>query len=270
VQINDHVKGFALGEQVEVIGVREGMVRVRREDGYHSNIKALPLSMPEAFSVYERKKLEICEGDRLRITCNGRSADNHRLNNKDVHSVDYISHDGKIVLENGWKLDRDFKHLDHGYALTSHAAQGKTVDWVFVAESAQLSTWASDLRQFYVSMTRGRKGSKLYVDDLELVQENVSRRRERPMATEMLQEQAEETRSMEVCAEKREAAEMNVSESLGKWGAREFAMEAKLHKGVDKALEMAYPISEQEAAETMRQMEEAECEHQREMAMEMD
>jgi hypothetical protein len=68
VQINGHVNGFALGEQVEVVGVREGMVRVRCKDGYNSNIRALPLSEQETFSVYERAKMEICEGDRLRIT----------------------------------------------------------------------------------------------------------------------------------------------------------------------------------------------------------
>jgi hypothetical protein len=186
-QINGHVKGFALGEQVEVIGVRDGMVRVRSDDGFHSRIKALPLSEPSKFDIYERDTLEVCEGDRLRITGNGRTADGHRLSNRTVHTVDYIDRDGKIVLENGWRLDRNFKHLDHGYASTSHAAQGKTVDWVFVAESAQLSAGASDAQQFYVSTTRGRKGMKLYTEDLELLIENVSRVRERPMATEIVQ-----------------------------------------------------------------------------------
>lgn len=194
VQINDHVKGFALGEQVEVIyedkcrsqSTDDGMVRVRCKNGYDWNIRALPLSEPETFSVYERDKLEICEGDRIRITGNGKSTNGHRLTNGKIHRVDYISHDGLIVLENGWKLERDFKHVDYGYCLTSHAAQGKTVDCVFVAQTAQLSSCASDLRQFYVSTSRGREGVKIYTDDIELLKENVSQVRERPMATEIL------------------------------------------------------------------------------------
>ena len=258
-QINDHVKGFALGEQVEVIGIRDGMVRVRRKDGYNMNIRALPLSEPECFSVYERAKLEICEGDRLRITCNGYTADNHRLNNRKIYTVDYISHDGRIVLENGWKIDREFKHLDFGYASTSHAAQGQTVDWVFVAQSAQLSSCASDLNQFYVSTSRGRKGVRLYTDDLELLTENVSRRRERPMATEMMQGEAggvvelcPPKEAEEIQAETAKGNEMKISESLGKAKVGEWAMEA-----------------ETELERIMAEKQEQELEQEEEMVMEM-
>ena len=112
-------------------------------------------------------------------------------------------------MENGYQLDRSFKHLDYGYAMTSHAAQGKTVDVVLVAQSAQLSSAASDAKQFYVSTTRGREGLKLYTDSIELLKENVSRKRERPMATEILQDQAE-------AAEKREAKQVRLSVRLGK------------------------------------------------------
>jgi len=276
VQINGHVAGFALGEQVEVIYEKkspdqiadDGMVRVRCKDGYNMNIRALPLSEPDSFAVYERAKMEICEGEKLRITGNGYSADKHRLNNRKTYKVDYISHDGRIVLENGWKIDREFKHLNHGYANTSHGAQGQTVDWVFLAMSAQFSSCASDLRQFYVSMTRGRKGSKLYGDDLELVEEIVSRRRERPMATEILQETDAE-RAAEFCPENSEAVEIKISESLGKADAAELEIKPELREAMDKALYMAYPISEQEAAEAVRQMEAAEVEPELEMEMEM-
>jgi len=231
VQINGHVEGFALGEQVVVIGVRGGMVRVRCKNGFDSAIKALPLGAPETFAVYERQKLEVCEGDRLRITGNGRSADNHPLNNKSIYTVDYIDHDGRIVLENGWKLDTDFKHLDYGYTLTSHAAQGKTVDWVFVAQSAQLSSCASDLKQFYVSTSRGRKGVKLYVDDLELLIENVSWKRERPMATEILQAPVEEIQPVEIVAEN----EMKTAEVLGKQDALEMGVEAEAETELERS-----------------------------------
>lgn len=78
--------------------------------------------------------------------------------------------------------------------LTSHAAQGKTVDWVFVAQSAQLSAAASDARQFLVSITRGREGVKLYTEDRELLRELVTRERQRPMASELFREQASSQR----------------------------------------------------------------------------
>ena len=192
VKINGHVKGFALGEQLEVIGKSDDLVRVRSDDGYHTKIKALPLGAPETFSIHERDTIEICEGDQIRITANGRSEDGHRLNNGSIYAVDYISHDGKLVLENGRRLSRDFKHLEYGYTLTSHAAQGKTVDRVFLAQSPELSSGASDLTQFLVSISRGSKEPKVYTTDLELLRENVSQVRERLMATELLYGQSEE------------------------------------------------------------------------------
>ena len=186
------MKGFALGEQLEVIGKSDNMVRVRSDDGYHTKIKALPLGAPETFSVHERDTIEICEGDRIRITANGRSEDGHRLNNGSIYVVDHISHDGKLVLENGRRLGPDFKHLQYGYTLTSHAAQGKTVDRVFLAQSPELSAGASDLIQFLVSISRGSKGLKVYTTDIELLRENVCEVRERLMATELLHGESEE------------------------------------------------------------------------------
>jgi hypothetical protein len=189
VQINSHVKGHPLGEQYEVIEVGNNYVKGRDRDGV---VEKIPLSSPQSFELYQRETIEIAEGERIRITANGRSADGHRFYNGNLHTVDYIAPDGKIVLDNGWRIKNDFQHYEHGYAMTSHGAQGKTVDWVFVAQSAQLSQCASDAKQFYVSVSRGSEGMKLYTDSLELLRESVSHKRERLMATELISDKAAE------------------------------------------------------------------------------
>jgi conjugative relaxase-like TrwC/TraI family protein len=189
VQINGHVKGFALGEQVEVVSARDGVVRVRsKEQEFHPRIKALPLGAPKTFSVYQPGTMEICEGEKLRITCNGRTADGHRLSNRNWHTVSHIGHDGKLVLENGWRLDQSFKHLDYAYTMTSHSAQGKTVDRVILVQSAEFSA-AADAKQFYVSISRGKRSAFVITDDIELLKENVSVDRHRMMATELMREE---------------------------------------------------------------------------------
>ncbi len=167
VQFNGHVKGFALGEQVEVIDVRDGMVRVRSHSLCHDAIKSLPLDKAEKFNVYEREQQEICAGELIRITANSRTEDDHRLYNGNLYTVDYIDHAGRLVLDNGWILDKDFAHLQYGYTLTSHAAQGKTVDCVYISQTAKHSSLASDLKQFYVSVSRGREDFEIYTDDIE-------------------------------------------------------------------------------------------------------
>jgi len=36
-----------------------------------------------------------------------------------------------MKLENGWVIDSNFGHWNHGYAVTSHVSQGQTVDFCF-------------------------------------------------------------------------------------------------------------------------------------------
>jgi hypothetical protein len=198
VQFNRRVKGFALGERVEVVDGKDGAVRVRRRGRMKDAIVALPLNESEKFNVYERDKIEICPGEKIRIRINSRTADGHRVSNGNLYTVDYTDHQGQLVLENGRKLGKDFAHLDYGYTLTSHAAQSKTVDCVFVAQTATLSSHASDLNQFYVAISRGRSELKIYTDNIGLLQENVSETRERPMATEILTVKVEDDKTQDV------------------------------------------------------------------------
>jgi conjugative relaxase-like TrwC/TraI family protein len=218
VQINDHVKGFALGERMEIIGVREDSVRVRSHSGtYHPRIKELPLAQPETFSVYERDQIEVCAGDSLRMTGNGYTADDHRLNNGTVHRVDYIAHDGQLVLENGWHIDREFPHFAHGYVLTSYAAQGKTVDWVFACQTRQLSEAATNREQYHVATTRGREGMITYTDDFEWLKDSVSQSPECLMATELMECSAEKTVAQDarLCRMEAGHAQREVAEQQG-------------------------------------------------------
>ena len=184
VQIAQHIEGFALGERLEIMEANDTTVRAKTATG---QIKNLPLNEPETFQVFKHQAIEVCEGDRIRITANGRTADRHTLNNGSFHTVKGFDPDGKMVLNNGWLLDKNFPHLDYGYCTTSHASQGKTVDYCLVSQSGLLSSCASDANQFYVSVSRGRKGVRIYTDDIEALRENVAHTRERPMAMEIMQ-----------------------------------------------------------------------------------
>jgi ATP-dependent exoDNAse (exonuclease V) alpha subunit len=267
-QINRRVEGYVPGERLEVVSVHDDYVLARSG----GTIKELPIWEPESFGVYKIESIEIAEGDRIRITANGKTADGHRVYNGGMFTVDHIADDGKILLNNGWRLAENFGHLDWGYAMTSISSQGKDVDWVFLAQSPELSYGASDANQIYVSISRGSEGFKLYSTCLQTVRELVSRERERPMATEVFQAQAAESAEKPICEERSKAAERSDSERVGKKVGRELptserlGQEKKMEKEkLEKALEMAYPVPEQEAADYVRGMEAAECD----MVMEM-
>jgi conjugative relaxase-like TrwC/TraI family protein len=192
VQFNRHVKGFGLGERVEVIDVKDEVVRVRSKTWLHDRIQALPLGEAERFNVYERDKIEICEGEHLRVTINSRTADRHRVTNGNEYKVDYLDHKGQLVLNNGWKLDKNFAHLEYAYPDTSHSAQSKSVDCVYVAQTAKYSEHASSLEQFYVCTSRAREELGIYPDSIEILKEMVSQSCERPMAMDLFYGRNEE------------------------------------------------------------------------------
>src|SRR6516164_6526780 len=55
-------------------------------------------------------------------------------------------------------------HIDQGIAVTSHASQGKTVDEVIVSVPVEASSQTNEAQfyvQFYVSMSRTRRGNSL-------------------------------------------------------------------------------------------------------------
>ena len=270
VKINRHVKGFALGEQAEVVGVTEDTVTLAGQNG---ECKTLPWDEAEKFSVYEKDAVEVCAGDRLRVTANSRSADGHRLNNGSLYTVKDIDPDGKIVLENGWRLDQDFGHLDYGYATTSHASQGKTVDRVLVAQSGLLSSGGSDAKQFYVSVSRGRECVHIYTDDIEALREHVARVRERPMAMEVVPEgelvkAAEEKPELAVEV----APEQKASRELGKTAGESETLQALIEEIASAVAErenVAVPEKVQEWEQARAAVPQIAREPEREVVMEM-
>jgi ATP-dependent exoDNAse (exonuclease V) alpha subunit len=67
------------------------------------------------------------------------------------------------------------RHVDHGYASTSHAAQGATVDRVIVNADSMRSAQLVNRRQFYVSISRARHDAHVYTDDAEVLRRAVGR-----------------------------------------------------------------------------------------------
>ncbi|MGL5095332.1 MAG: MobF family relaxase [Planctomycetia bacterium] len=226
--------GFRRGERREVVGWDDGgNVLVRGRDEEPGDAKPLPLDRAKHFGVYAADVLPLSEGDWVRFTHNGESRKDddgrtHRLNNGSLHQVEGFTDEGHVRLANGWTVDRSYGHWTHGFTTTSHASQGKTVDEVFVAQSA-LSRGAGEERQFYVSASRGRERVRFYVDDKEEVRAAVEQERPRPTATELVgptagdeaaREQRESRLRLEQWKNRREpAAERERAEAVEKYAA---------------------------------------------------
>lgn len=180
--------GFQAGQSYEVLNAWEhdvdpGPDAILTQDSEGAQ-KVLPLDQAERFGVYERREIELAEGDRIRITKNAKTVQGRQIMNGQQYDVKDITEDGAVKLSNGQTLAPDFEHIDHGYCTTSHASQSTTVDAVLVAEGSE-SLAAAGMEQFYVSVSRGREEVRIYTDNADALQSTIEESERRLSATDL-------------------------------------------------------------------------------------
>ena len=133
-----------------------------------------------SFEVGETHKLEVAAGDKLLLQSNWQK----KFVNGELVQVKTIIGDS-ILLVDGRVIPAGYRTFTHGYAITSHAAQGKTVDEVLVVASSR-SLPAVTREQFYVSISRGRERCRIFTDDSELLRLHVAESSARLAAVEAM------------------------------------------------------------------------------------
>jgi conjugative relaxase-like TrwC/TraI family protein len=195
VQFHQNAKGFTRGERVTIKSAGSAGVTVTRLNG---STALLPFTETKKVQVYRPEKLALAEGDKIRITQNGFTNETRRgalgikgkdrLNNGAVYEVEGFNKAGDIKLTNGFVIPKDYGGITHGYVVTSHASQGKTVDVSLVALGSE-SFAAANREQLYVSLSRGREAVRIYTDDKAEMFDAVQGSSARLSATELMQVQ---------------------------------------------------------------------------------
>jgi ATP-dependent exoDNAse (exonuclease V) alpha subunit len=172
-------RGMEKHESLTVSRVDSGAVIARNARGEE---RSFTPAQTRSFSVHERQPIDVAPGDRLMLTANRRDA-GFRATNGELVTVRGIER-GRIQLEDGRTLPANYHQFDHGYAITAHRSQGKTVDGVI------LSADAMKQELFYVGASRGRSEIAIVTSDREQLRESLGISSARPSATELAREQA--------------------------------------------------------------------------------
>ena len=141
------VKGIRRNETVEVVNTDNQNVTVRNQSG---QLLILTARQAKSFDVCERHACEIRPGDKLLLTANRREAD-LRITNGEIVMVDRVDSQKRVHLTDGRVLPADFRQFTHGYAVTAHRSQGKSVDSVIISADGMQK------ELFYVAASRGRE-----------------------------------------------------------------------------------------------------------------
>lgn len=137
----------------------------------------------DKITVCQPRAIAIAENDRLHLKANRKLANGGRVTNGEIVTVKSARADGSIELADGRVLDESFREFLPGYAVTSYGSQGKTVDYVLFSDSTVKA--ATNAQQWYVTISRGRRGIRIFTPDKEQLRENVTRSGHRPLAIEL-------------------------------------------------------------------------------------
>ena len=162
--------GVEKGDERRVMGVDHKARAVLLDDGKGGRVAWKPEEVGGrrgGSEVYRAEEIQLRAGDRIRWTrndaglglVNSRTAEVLRVANG---RVTFRLEDGK-TLELG-KGDPQLRHLDHAWASTVHAFQGRTVDNVIAAMEARHPHLTTQ-KSFYVEISRARDRAELVTDD---------------------------------------------------------------------------------------------------------
>ena len=119
-------------------------------------------------SVYQQIERDFSVGDRIQFTAPDKSLG---VANRDMAAIEAIHPDGRLSvrLDNNRQIEfspNEHRHLDHGYAVTSHSSQGLTAERVLVHADTNVHPDLLNSRFAYVSISRASHEATLFTDDL--------------------------------------------------------------------------------------------------------
>jgi len=120
-------------------------------------------------NVYQAVNREFAVGDRIQFTAPDKSIG---VANRDLGIVELISPDGRILtrLDGRGQVEfnaHTYRHFDHGYAVTSHSAQGLTAERVLIHADTAVHPELLNSRFAYVSLSRASQEATLFTDDMK-------------------------------------------------------------------------------------------------------
>jgi conjugative relaxase-like TrwC/TraI family protein len=178
IVFNQKVRDAAPGAKGKLVGILKSSVLV--EVG--GKFVTVSNRLLDRLTVCQTRELSVTNGDRLHLKANRKLASGGRVTNGELVTVKSVRADGGVELTDGRVLDKSFREFLPGYAVTSYGSQGKTVDYVLFSDSTVKP--ATNAQQWYVTISRGRRGIRIFTPDKQQLRENITRSGHRPLAME--------------------------------------------------------------------------------------
>lgn len=138
-------------------------------------------------SVYREAVHGFSAGDRIQFTAPDKQL---AVANRDFAVIESIAPDGRIAarLDDNRQIEfkaADHRHFDHGYAVTSHSAQGLTAERVLIHADTGVHPDLLNSRFAYVSVSRASLDARVYTNDATSLVPGLSHDASKTSALEM-------------------------------------------------------------------------------------
>lgn len=159
--------GIEAGSYGTVVGIKPAANLLYLEKPNGETIAYDPRRLT-GVSVYREIDREFSAGDRIQFTAPDKPLG---VANRDLAVIESIAPEGRVTarLESGREVRFDpteHRHFDHGYAVTSHSAQGLTAERVLVNADTSVHPDLLNSRFGYVSISRASHEVTLFTDNL--------------------------------------------------------------------------------------------------------
>jgi len=182
------VYGFEVGDYARVTATNhfKNEITVQMEDGREVTYNPARLS---GVNVYQERDRAFSEGDRIQFRA---PFAEHRIANGELGTIkEFKDEELTVTLESGREIGFEgerFRHIDHGYAVTSYSSQGHTVDRVLVNADANESDILLNQRMGYVAVSRAREDVLLFTNSADQLRASLDRSVDKEMAIEALRQ----------------------------------------------------------------------------------
>ncbi len=151
------------------------LLTVERQDGHRITYDPARL---RGISAYREMETAFASGDRVAFTAPNRALG---VANRDLGSVRAIARDGRLTVHLDEQKERviefhprEMRHLDHGYAVTSHSSQGLTSHRVLVNMDTEVHPELLSNRFAYVSVSRASDEAHIFTNDVASLADRLS------------------------------------------------------------------------------------------------
>jgi conjugative relaxase-like TrwC/TraI family protein len=169
--------GLQAGEYAHIGSINASANRVTVERPTGQQVTYDPRRL-HGVTLFREAERAFARGDRVQFTAPFRA---RHVANRELGTLEHIKANGdlRVRLDSGrtiaFTLDA-YRHLDYGYAVTSHSSQGQTADRVLVdVDTAAVGEQLVNRRLAYVAVSRGRYDAQIYTNDRTRLGEALSR-----------------------------------------------------------------------------------------------